>query len=152
MNELIDTTIKEVKGGYVLPDTYKLRDLGKDYVKDVGPYKHAYAGQIYANIFFTIFKEPTQNCQVMSAANFQNILAEKDEAISAVLSDVFKTTMKKLLLIDIRKEYVDSYFNGLVERGVVLEEEILFRSPYHSTSGNRMQMILIRIDRHYVPE
>ena len=107
----------------------------KDYSEK---YPGMLAGYIRKSNVFDAYTSPTANCQLCSIAGFQNIFSYPNH-IESILKECYQKTSKKLILVDIRDDYM-SYFNEMIDKSFVVS-----KTPYTSTNGNHMVLILLNI-------
>jgi len=93
-------------------------------------------------IIVNIINSPTMNCQVMSAANIGFILGQMNKYQIRKFLMSFKHNIrisKKILLIDIKQEFVEHVENSLAK------SSIINKMDYTSTNGSNMTIMLIKL-------
>lgn len=97
---------------------------------------HSWSG---GYVSFSAYRSPTSNCQLFSISGMYSILAMSKEEIFAQLREVYNKGFKKpILLCDIKENISKKLIDTLPSR-------IISNTPYKSTSGSDMTIILINL-------
>ena len=88
-----------------------------------------------------INQAPTNNCQLLSLASFANILSQYKEKyeIQHILKCVSQRVCKRLILVDVRKTYVEKLEKLLDEKQITLKQE------YKSSNSSDMCIFIIKV-------
>jgi len=102
---------------------------------------------------FTIFVSPTGNCQVFSISLMDAVIRDytkgditplakevNDLIIHSLLFTCFeKAGAKKILMVDIKSNLVDRFFE------IFDKKDVVSMQPYRSTNNSEMTIIMVRI-------
>lgn len=140
----IASPIVENKRNEPLSEVEKLKELFEDYDITLKGNKTSLNGYISCNNIFTVYISPTANCQTCSIAGFQQIFNYPNK-VNSYLLNIYEYTKKKLIIIDIRQDYL-CYFDEQIDKDMVMS-----KSLYDSTNGSKMALIMLNISKLVPP-
>lgn len=89
---------------------------------------------------FDVSQGITNNCQLCIVGSAQNLLMHCTHP-KEQLYEVYRKTGKRIALFDIKENYMEKL------RQVIPKDKIILISPYKSTNGSNMNIILINIEK-----
>lgn len=91
---------------------------------------------------FKIFRSPTSNCQLASASNIgDNLIKLNKYQIRNLFIKLRKNNhSKRILLLDIHQREADHLKQSIAKSAIISD------SPYVSTNGSNMELMLIRLN------
>lgn len=132
------TAIVENKRNEPLKESETLKNLFREYDITLKGAKANLEGYILANDYYLVYVSPTSNCQTCSVSGFQQIFSVPNK-INSLLYDIYDKTKKRLIIIDIRQDYM-CYFNEMINKDMVISKTL-----YNSTNGSNMALIMLSI-------
>ena len=134
-------TIKEVLKDNPKPKEEKCIYLKKETFINKDNFTNRYTlqvGKSWDAFEISITRYVTNNCQLMSIGNFQELLKKAEDLIEEL--KVIKSVIRKnIALVDIKEDFISL----LKEK--IPTDMIIMISPYTSTTGSKMNICLINI-------
>lgn len=131
---------KELKRDKALEEDMKLKNFFDNYEIRIksGTFVGVTLGMsqmMFTNSYFAVNVSPTANCQTCSVAGIQHIFSFPDY-INSFLKEICRVTNKKLMIVEIRQEYM-CYVDEMIN-----PDFIVMKNPYRSTNGNPMVLMM----------
>jgi len=103
-------------------------------------------------IQLTISQSPTYNCQIMSFGYIYYIaqLSNSKEVLKEILQLCIQLgIIKNMIMVDVRSDYVQKtkdLFEPYLKNNPYTDQKITLETPYKSTTGTNMTLLLLNID------